>query len=65
MRDTGVIDSQTMSMMSLSRCGVSDTDAVSLHSRHKRYVVRGTSSYIGYLISVMGKCKSRFDLNHD
>ena len=42
----GVIDSETRSMMSLSRCGVPDIDA--LHGgphqrRHKRFVLAGTT----------------------
>jgi len=41
--NTGMIDSRTLSMMSLSRCGVPDTDTISLHRRPKRYVHAGMS----------------------
>lgn len=41
--ETGVIDNQTRSVMSLSRCGVPDTDRdYGPHQRHKRFVLAGS-----------------------
>ena len=44
--NAGVIDSQTLSVMSLSRCGVPDTGRnANRHQRHKRFVQAGKSTY--------------------